>query len=89
MSAEFERLAIDLELMPADPSPCCVGHDVLDFGDQKFEHAPSAGNRWRLCVARPGPPPLSLMMLKTTQNEKRPSGFSGFALFTRKSEQTI
>ena len=46
MSAEFERLAIDLELMPADPSrcPCCVGHDVLDFGDQKFEHAPSAGN---------------------------------------------
>ena len=44
MSAEFERPAIDLELMPADPSrcPCCVGHDVLDFGDQKFERAPSA-----------------------------------------------
>ena len=54
MSAEFERLAIDLELMPADPSPCCVGHDVLDFGDQKFEHAPSAGNRWRLCCRTPG-----------------------------------
>ena len=49
VAAELQRPAIDLELMAADAgrAPGGVGHDVFQFGQQKFQHMPPRRQRIR------------------------------------------
>src|SRR5215212_6165469 len=47
MSAELERPAVDLDLMPADtgPRPCRLRHQFRELFDFEFEHVAQGGHR--------------------------------------------